>query len=380
MRILYVSTGSRAHDGKIVNELVRRGYDVHYALLRRDPTPLASSHVQTTCLGYDDSAGGGSARRMISFGLSYARSYTNLRRIIRSFRPHVLHATFIQTAGLLSAVTGFHPLLLSPWGSDVLGYPRQSPIMRLLTQYVVGRSDGVFCDSDSVRRTLAELTGRAAKTIRVIPWGVSLDAFRQDNQIRLETRRELGLESNKVVIMTRNFYPVYGISFFLESLPAVLKDQPTAKLLMIGSGPLEQDLRQLARRLGIENSVRFLGEVAAAEMPRYLNSADIYVSSSLSDGTSVSLLEAMACGLPVVVTDVPANLEWVRDGANGLVARREDSKGLSDRITSLLGDEQARTEMSARNIAKVRERADWDANFTLIERFYHELAGEGPGW
>ena len=83
---------------------------------------------------------------------------------------------------------------------------------------------------------------------------------------------------------------------------------------------------------------------------------------------------------PVVVTDVPANLEWVRDGANGLVARREDSKGLSDRITSLLGDEQARTEMSARNIAKVRERADWDANFTLIERFYHELAGEGPGW
>src|SRR2546426_583113 len=114
MRILYVSTGSGPHDAKIVRELVRRGYDVHYALLRRDPTPLASSHLQTTCLGYDDSVGGGKGHRIISFAFSYARSFANLRRIIRSYRPHVLHATFIQTAGLVSALTGFHPLLLSP--------------------------------------------------------------------------------------------------------------------------------------------------------------------------------------------------------------------------------------------------------------------------
>jgi len=221
---------------------------------------------------------------------------------------------------------------------------------------------------------LGELTGHSIDNMRVIPWGVGLDLFRPDPETRLATRQELGWEHCSVIIMTRNFYSIYGVSFFLESLPAIFDAEPSARVLLIGKGPLEPALRQLVRKLGIGDKVRFLGEVPNAEMPRYLNSADIYVSSSLSDSTSVSLLEAMACGLPAVVTDVEANLEWIEDGVNGLVVPQQDSKRLGEAIMSLIKDERGRSEMSQRNIVKVRKRANWNLNFSSVEELYRKLA------
>ena len=376
MRILYVSTGSGAHDAKILRELKKRGYDVHYAPLAPVWRPVTVDHFKTTNLGYDDSVQGSRLHRLFSFALSYARSYLNLRRLLRGYHPDILHATFIQTAGLISAATGFHPLLLSPWGSDVLRYPRDSVVMRVLTMYAVSMSDAVFCDSEAVRGTLGRLTGNRIDNVPVIPWGVSLDLFRQDHQARLATRRELGWEDCRVIIMTRSFYSIYGVAYFLESLPAVFETEPAARALLIGKGPLEHDLHQLVQKLGIRDKVRFLGEIPNAEMPRYLNSADIYVSSSLSDSTSVSLLEALACGLPVVVTDVAANLEWIKDGVNGLVVPQQDTRRLGEAILSLMRDERGRREMSLRNIAKAGERANWDRNFSEVEELYRKLAAK----
>jgi glycosyltransferase involved in cell wall biosynthesis len=112
-------------------------------------------------------------------------------------------------------------------------------------------------------------------------------------------------------------------------------------------------------------------------MPAYLNASDLYVSSSLSDGTSLSLLEAMACGLPVVVTDVPAILEWVVNGENGLVVPRRSIDELAEAIIYLLQREDVRKEMGEKNIAIAKERADWDKNFKKLEDIYETLVYGG---
>lgn len=112
-------------------------------------------------------------------------------------------------------------------------------------------------------------------------------------------------------------------------------------------------------------------------MPAYLNASDLYVSSSLSDGTSLSLLEAMACGLPVVVTDVPAILEWVADGENGLVVPRQSIEELAEAIVHLLENEDLAIEMGNKNLVIAKERADWNKNFQKLVQIYEKLLTKG---
>jgi glycosyltransferase involved in cell wall biosynthesis len=108
-------------------------------------------------------------------------------------------------------------------------------------------------------------------------------------------------------------------------------------------------------------------------MAMYLNAADIYISTSLSDGTSCSLLEAMACRLPVVVTDLPAIREWVKDDVNGYLVPSENSAALAERIVTLLGNEPLRDQMGTRNLVIAQERADWERNFSILEEIYRGL-------
>jgi glycosyltransferase involved in cell wall biosynthesis len=141
---------------------------------------------------------------------------------------------------------------------------------------------------------------------------------------------------------------------------------------------MERDIRMLVHNNQLEDFVVCLGAVPVQDMPLYLNAADIYVSSLLSDGTSMSLLEAMACGLPVVVTDVPAILEWVDNGYNGYVVPRRDSEALAVKILELLRDQPLREKMSERNLSIAREQADWEKNFRKLERMYDMLVAGMP--
>ena len=376
MKVLFVGTGGSSHEVKLVSYLARRGYEVCYAHLTRGFELPSTAGLITSYLGFISPRGRNWPTRMPAFAATYALSFLALRGILKSFQPDILHGGFIQSAGLLSAMTGFRPFLLSPMGSDVLIYPRRSWLTRVLTRYTIWSADAIICDSDSVRRSLANLAEYPGDQIRVMPWGVDLELFRNDTMARTETRQELGWENNKVVIMTRYLRPVYGVSYFIDCLPAVFRTEPSARALVLGSGPLEGELRSRVQQLGIQDKVRFLGEVPNREMPKYLNCADAYVSSSVSDGTSVSLLEAMACGLPVVVTDVPSNLEWIENGSNGLVVGQRDSERLGEAIIRILRDDRLRSDMSARNRRLVGQKANLSDNLRTLEDAYSALASQ----
>ena len=136
---------------------------------------------------------------------------------------------------------------------------------------------------------------------------------------------------------------------------------------------MRPQIESQVRNLGIEQYVRFLGTVPNEELPAYLNAADLYVSTSDSDGTSTSLLEAFACGLPAVVTDVPANLEWVQDGVNGGVTPRRNVASTANSIVKTLNDTKGRQNMGQRNLKLARKRANWDHNFERLEEIYEAL-------
>src|ERR1051325_8853856 len=157
----------------------------------------------------------------------------------------------------------------------------------------------ITCDCEAVKRKIIEISGYPSDKIVVFPWGVDLGLFRpEENKAALKS--DLGVGDRPVIITTRTLSPVYGIEYFLRALPDVLRVHPRALALVVGTGPLDRQMRDLATSLGLRDHVHFAGNVPNEKLPRYLNAADIYVSPSLSDGTSLCLLEALACGLPGV--------------------------------------------------------------------------------
>jgi len=295
-----------------------------------------------------------------------------LSKIIKKFKPEVVHAGWVQLDGIVAALTGFKPILQMPWGSDILIHPFKDESTMLQTQYVIEQASHIYCDCDEVKNTILKITDFDAEKISVFTFGVDLEIF---NKHRTDPSiiKRIGWHNKRIIIMTRAFNHLYGIHYFLMALPKIINVEPETRILLVGSGPLEDELKDMVNSLDLNESVHFTGHISYDQLAYYLNSAEIYVSTSKSDGTSMSLLEAMACQLPVVVSDVPANCEWVKDGVNGYLVPRGKVNPISEKVLALLNDRALAEKMGKKNVNIVNERADLEKNYQKFDSIYDQI-------
>jgi len=178
------------------------------------------------------------------------------------------------------------------------------------------------------------------------------------------------------VVSLRQFEPLYDLPTLLRALPAVRAAVPGLSVTLAGSGPLEAELRALARSLGVDDVVRFAGRLPHAELSALVSTAAVYVSTSTSDSTSIALLEAMATGPTPVVSDIPGNREWIDDRKGGRLFAVGDADGLAQALIATLGDEPFRRAAAELNRARIEKDGDWAKNVATIERRYRTLVVE----
>lgn len=295
------------------------------------------------------------------------------RRILRRVQPDIIHAGPVPTCGFLAALSEFHPLLLMSWGSDILVEAERGPISTWVTRLALRRADGVLCDCRAVRDRLVGRWGYPAERITVFPWGVDLPRFHPAPSA-LGLRRRLGWEGKPLILHTRSFERIYGIETLLESIRLAVQGNPELRFLLVGDGSLRPHIERFIRRHRLEEAVYLAGRVPHESLPDYFNESDVYLSCSRSDGSSVSLLEAMACGLPAVVSDLPSNREWVQPGVNGWLFPKNDAAATAEAILAACRDAVQRKRMGAANEALARERADWEKNSLLLIQTYERLS------
>ena len=372
MKICYLSEMLGPHDYRFLGMLLSRGYETVLVTYRKSMDEAGEEAARHDVRNLKGLKIIHNAELIDNTPAGFFKRARHFKALLKKEKPDVLHAGWIQTSGFLAALSGFHPFLLMPWGTDITFYSKSCLRNRLVTRYTVRRADMITCDCNDQKDILVDDFKYPSDRVVVIPWAVDRNVFNKGNSDP-GLKNRLGLDGKKVLLMMRIFRPVYAIDDFIRSLPAVRAKNPDTRALVLGYGPLEKELKALASSLGLDDFIIWTGYVPQHEVVKYMNISDVYVSSSLMDGSSASLLEAMSVGLPVVVTDIPGNREWVENGKNGILAGTSNPGSIAEGINRLLDDEQLRRSAGAANERKIELEADFRKNFGKLEGMYKAI-------
>ncbi len=347
MKILYFSKQYGPHDRRFLSAIVESGHGAFF--LRLDPNAKNQE------------------KRPFPNGVKIVNG--NIEKVISEVNPDLVHAGPLTTCSYLAAKTGFHPLVQMSWGSDILFEAKNSSPLRCRVQTSLRSADVLIADCAAVGNAAVEL-GLQREKIVTFPWGVDLKRFNprgSDGGLR----KRLGWQQAFVVLHVRSWEPLYGAETVLAAFLRAASKEPHLRLLMPGSGSQTTHFKKMVMKSGLSECVHFPGPITQKDLPAYYRTADLYVSASKSDGSSVSLMEALASGLPTLVSDIPGNREWVRSGTEGWLFSLRDARGLADKIIKVAAQLKLLQNMGGKARAMAVKRADWTRNKKQLFRAYH---------
>lgn len=294
-----------------------------------------------------------------------------VRNLIKKIQPEILHIHSVAVYGTVGILSGFHPVIATAWGSDILVSGRlfwRKPLLKITLKKV----DLITCDADHLIETMKNL-GITQNKIQLVYFGIDTKVFSPE-KINKILKTSLELNGSVTVISLRNLYPIYNVELLIEAIPFVVSEYSKVKFIIAGSGSEKQKLEALALSKGIMSNVKFIGKIPNEKLPYYLRLSDIYVSTSLSDaGIASSTAEAMSCGLPVVVTDSGENRIWVKENKGGFVVPVNSPEKLAQRILALIRDKKMRLKYGRFNRQMILENNNYYTQMNMMEKIYKNV-------
>jgi glycosyltransferase involved in cell wall biosynthesis len=367
LRLAFVGEPNSIHTRRWVTWFAEQGHEVH----------LLEGFGATIAPGLDDRI---RVERYRAFGrvripvLGSFQGRRELRRLLGRIRPDVLHGHFVRRFGWQAASAGFHPYVISPWGSDLLKVPRHALRTRWWNRRALRGADLVTVSSEHMRAAALRAGARGGR-IETVQHGVDTRRF-SPGPPPSGLAEALGVADRAVIFSPRAVRPLYRHETIVDAF-ASLPDEPILVMTRGNADPayLASQLDRMRTR-GVADRVRIVDAIAHEEMPSYLRMADVVVSVPESDSFPVSVLEAMACATPVVVSDLPPARETLGPIVPELIVPVGDPPALATALRRAL----ALTEGERRNLgealrAYVVQAADYATNMARMEGLYRRLAG-----
>jgi glycosyltransferase involved in cell wall biosynthesis len=379
LRILYLTDNNSVHNRRFLEKLVSAGHEVRFWNLTATNSTSSEAELPDTMRRKVRVI---TSTQTVERGASpgeYRRLLPQLRSILEEIKPSLVHAGPIPSTGYLAALTDFHPLLVMSWGSDLLLDADRNPEWQQATKLALQKADALFCDCNTVREKANRYRAFPDSQVVQFPWGVKPGVFSPKGPLP-PSNKSKPLPGMTTFIYTRSYDPLYGTDILLEGFRKAQAVNPSLRLLLLGNGSQSETISSFIHAHGLAGAVLQIGPQPDAELPMWFRAADIYISCAKSDGTSISLLEAMATGLPVVVTDIPSNREWVTEPQNGWLATPGSADAVANKIQQAADlNSEERKEISERNQTVVAKRADWDKNFPSLFAMYDRLVNNLQG-
>lgn len=364
MRVLYFTRDYTPHDHRFLSALAQSPHEVFTLRLerngmRREERPLPENVKQVAWSGGRQPFQWQAAPRLVS----------DFKRVLGDIRPDVVHAGPVPTVAFIAAMSGCKPLVSMSWGSDLLKDADASRWLGWTARYALNHSSILLGDCDAVKQKAVSM-GFDPRRVVLFPWGVDLQRFNPSASAG-ESKRA-GWEKDFVLLSNRAWEPLYGVDVLVRAFIKAARQAPELRLLLLGGGTQADLIHGLVESAGMHERVRFAGHINNDELAAYYRSADLYLSASYSDGSSVSLMEALACGRPVLVSDIPGNKEWILNGEQGWLFTDGDEDSLVEGMLHACRMRSMLPGMGRKARVLAEQRADWNKNFQIMLGAYEK--------
>lgn len=367
MRILYFSPDYTPHDFRFLKAMLDNGFEVWYMhpgiSNHYEPRPVPEEiHIVDWLLMENTDPVLSKEETVIA----------ELKRVFSELKPDVVHSGPLTTASYLVAKAGLHPHCAMSWGFDLGREIEQDETLRKNAAFSLSQADWMLGDCMMELDTAERLFGYAGERATIFPWGIDTVKFSPDPAAKnSELRKQMTPNGETLFLSTRTMESNYSVETTVKAFLAAVKEEPAMRLVLLGDGSQRQYLEELAENDPDGDKVTFLGRQPNPKLVDFYRLADHYVTASIVDGSSVSLLEAMGCGAQVIASDIPGNREWVVDGVSGLFFETKNEEALKNIMLYVVRhpEESAKMAETARSV--IEERADWEKNKFRLKEAYN---------
>lgn len=349
-KILIFGSGRSYHVSKWANKFSSMGYDVIVVSLHKFERPFVN---KINKIYYDGP-------------FKYIMAIILLWQLIHKQNIDTVQ---LHSAGFYGLMTFFLPKFvrrfLFVYGSDVFLVPDKSKFHKLVVKAILKSNFKVISSSNAMRTRVLELIGvRYEEKISTVPFGIDRKIFYAKTKVNPKKTRVIGIVKKLEII--------YGIDILILAFAKLINLDKNFKLMIVGDGTQKSYLEELCAELKISDKVSFVDAVPNIEVPSYLNEMDVFAVPSRSESFGVAAIEAMAAGVPVVVSNVGGLPEVVDFGNCGLIFQSESIDDLYEQLSVLLTNPFLRHQLSSRAIQKVKFEYDLDSNFRDLESLIYE--------
>lgn len=295
--------------------------------------------------------------------IKYLKNIFKMKKLVREIKPDILHAHYASSYGLLGSIINYKPYLISLWGSDIYDFPKKSFVHRSIIKYNLKKCDMILSTSKAMAKEASLYTN---KKMYITPFGVDIDKF---------SPSEEKSEKDFITIGTiKTLEDIYGIDILIKAFEIVNKKINKNIILKIaGKGSKEEYLRELCVKLNISDKVEFLGYINQERVVDEFRNFDIAIFPSLFESFGVAAVEAQACGVPVIVSNIDGLMEASSPNKSSLVFNKGDYEDLANKIMYLIENNNLRRDMGKNAREYVLENYNINNNFEVIDNLYKDI-------
>jgi len=293
--------------------------------------------------------------------VAYLKHLKRLRKIIKKEQPFVTHAHYATSYGMLGALTKKTIYCISVWGSDIYFFPKKTFIHRFMLKWILKKTDYIFATSHHLA---AETNLYTKKNSYIIPFGLDTTLFAPNS----ESKNEIF-----TVGTVKSLENVYGIDRLITAFTQFNNKYPNSRCLIYGKGSQEDTLQQQINRVGMHEAIQLRGFVANDKVPEVIAQFDVYCALSRIESFGVAILEASACEVPVIVSDVDGLPEVVKHEQTGYVLDGDNMEQVVEQLEKLYLDSDLRKRLGQNGREFVKNTYEWTITSQKQIDFYYSL-------
>ena len=368
MHLLYVSNGYSRHDQNFLTALGKSISRLSFLALNMSPKQRA--------VFSNEIPGNATLVELKDFPADLQTAFpqlASLSRLLAHLKPDATLAGPLHSGAFACALAKSEKLVSMSWAFDILVDGELNVALGEANRYALQHSCGLIYDSEAVAAQIRSIARGDLQLFRC-PWGVDLTQYSFAAIRQRDLMASLGWTENDLIFSNRNWFAAYDVVVAIHAFAEAHSRNDKLRMILAGDGPLREEIEQEIRSFRLQDSVLLARSIDRAQTVAYLHAADVFLSCAPSDGSSVSLLEAMACGALPIVVDAPGNREWLSLKTGWLVPAKQPGRFAEAIESAFEMDESGRTARALTNRQIVESRADWAANSARLIAFLHKIA------